>query len=84
MYSLIPLDQLGPGETAVIRELTAEGGLRRRLQDLGISRGKTICCLHRSLSGDPVAYGICQTVFALRRCDAAHIRVRIGENPPWD
>ena len=84
MYSLIPLDRLSVGQTAVVRELTAEGGLRRRLQALGITRGKTVCCLHRSLSGDPVAYGVCQTVFALRRCDAAQIQVEIGEEPPWD
>ena len=84
MYTLLPLDQLALGQAGIVRSLSATGGLRRRLQDLGIVEGQRIFCLYRSLSGDPAAFGVCNTVFALRRCDACQIRVEAeGAERPW-
>lgn len=51
--------------------------MARRLGDLGFVQGTGIACLYRSPAGDPTAYGIRGTVIALRKQDAARVRVRL-------
>ena len=80
MYMTIPMDKMAVGQSGIVRMLSATGSLRRRLQDLGIIEGRRICCLHRSLSGDPAAFGVCHTVFALRDRDAALVSVEPEED----
>ena len=75
MSTLCPLSRLAVGQSAVIRHIAVEGGLRRRLQDLGLLCGRSVVCLHRAPWGGPTAYGICHTVVGLRQEDAAHILV---------
>ena len=84
MYITIPMDQMAVGQAGIVRALSATGGLRRRLQDLGIIEGRRVSCLHRSLSGDPTAFGVCHTVFALRDRDAAQVSVETEEGCLWD
>ena len=52
------------------------GGMRRRVQDLGLVPGTRVTCVRRALSGDPIAYRIRGAVVALRKCDAAQIEVQ--------
>ena len=42
------LKDLKPGEKAVVAELHMEGGMRRRLQDIGLIKGTAVECLGRS------------------------------------
>ena len=53
--------------------------MRRRLQDLGLIRGTAVQCLEKSPLGDPTAYRIRGTVIALRKRDAASVRIRQEE-----
>ena len=69
------LAQLSVGETAVVVELTQQGPLRRRLQDLGFTPGARVTALFESPAGDPVAYEVRGTVIDLRRADSARIRI---------
>ena len=69
------LSQMKPGARATVVDLNAEGGMRRRLQDLGLVKGCRVDCVERSPMGDPTAYRICGAVVALRREDADAIRV---------
>ena len=69
------LSQLQPGERATVTKLTAEDGMRRRLQDLGLVQGGEVDCVERSPLGDPTAYRIRGAVVALRCEDAAAVRV---------
>ena len=64
------LSQMKPGARATVTDLKAEGGMRRRLQDLGLVKGCRVDCVERSPMGDPTAYRICGAVVALRREDA--------------
>lgn len=73
----IPLCALAVGETGRVCALTATGSMRRRLQDLGVTAGALIACLGRAPSGDPAAYRIGGAVIAIRRADAADIRVTV-------
>ena len=61
-------------ENQPVRELS--GGMRRRVQDLGLVPGTRVTCVRRALSGDPIAYRIRGAVVALRKCDAAQIEVQ--------
>jgi len=63
------------GTTARVTVLTAEGGIRRRLRDIGLIEGTRVRCLNRGPSGDPVAYLIRGAVIALRREDSSSVMI---------
>ena len=69
------LAHLRPGEVAIIQAVNTNGFLRQRLQDLGFLPGTPIQARFSSPSGDPVAYMVRGTVFALRRDTAAQVLV---------
>ena len=66
---------MGEGTTAKAVRLLLEGGMRRRMRDIGLIEGTQIRCLNRSPSGDPTAYLIRGAVIALRREDSSKIIV---------
>ena len=66
---------MGEGTTAKAVKLLLEGGMRRRMRDIGLIEGTQIRCLNRSPSGDPTAYLIRGAVIALRREDSSKIIV---------
>lgn len=70
------LIQIEPGETAIVEAIDGENGVSRRLRDLGLGVGMEITCVGRSPLGDPSAYLILGSVFALRRKDCGGIVVR--------
>lgn len=67
------LSGLAPGKTARIAECCCEGDMARRLEELGLTPGTQVTCLHRSPSGSPAAYDIQGAVIVLRRKDAERI-----------
>ena len=69
------LASLSVGESAKIETVSPECRIRRRLADLGFSRGNRIICLMRSPLGDPCAYLIRGALIALRRSDAAFVTI---------
>ena len=69
------LSDLQPGETAVVQKILTEGGMRRRLLDLGLLENTEVTCLGRSPGGDPSAYLIRGAVIAIRAIDGAGILV---------
>lgn len=71
----VPLCSLAVGEIGRVSALTAMGSMRRRLQDLGVTAGALVICLGHAPSGDPAAYRIGGAVIAIRRADAADVRV---------
>lgn len=72
------LDDLGPGEEAVVVGLApaCQGTQRRRLLDLGVVPGTRIRAELRSASGDPTAYEIRGALIALRREQQRWVRIR--------
>lgn len=69
------LNVLREGEKGKVACLLSEGGIRRRLQDIGLIEGTEVECLQSSPAGDPVAYLIRGAVIALRSEDSRNILV---------
>ena len=67
------LDRLPVGQRATVMAVTAPEEQGLRLLELGFVPGGTVTVLQESPWGDPVAYGICGAVIALRQEDAHHI-----------
>ena len=74
------LAEVQPGDSATVVGIApvCRGPARRRLLDLGVVPGTVIHARMRSAAGDPVAYDIMGALVALRREQAAHIRVDIA------
>lgn len=64
------LSRLRPGERGRVLENRCPPDLLLRLEDLGLTTGTEITCLHRSPAGSPAAYDIRGAAVALRRGDA--------------
>ena len=75
MNDLIALSALRLGESGTIRRMENQGGMRRRLRDVGLIEGASVTCLGRSPGGDPAAYAVCGAVLALRDADSGQIYV---------
>lgn len=69
----ITLDKLCLGEKGIVKFLTSNGVIRRRMLDLGLVDGTIVEALQQSPSGDPVAYSIRGAVIALRSEDAVKV-----------
>jgi len=63
------------GVTVRVLRLETRLGMRRRLQDIGLTEGALSTCLFASPSGDPRAYLVRGAVIALREEDAKTIFV---------
>ncbi|HOJ48578.1 MAG TPA: FeoA family protein [Bacillota bacterium] len=69
------LKDLEEGQTARVKKLLSEGGIRRRLLDIGLIEGTEVECLQKSPAGDPVAYLIRGAVIALRSEDSCKVLI---------
>ncbi|MBE6021238.1 MAG: ferrous iron transport protein A [Clostridiales bacterium] len=69
----LTLNRLCIGQKARISALNSTGSLRRRMLDLGLTKGAAVEVLHKSPAGDPTAYSVRGTVIALRSEDAEKI-----------
>ena len=69
------LNDVKPGQRARIRELTAQGSIRRRLLDIGLVKDTEVECLGKSPLGDPCAYLIRGAVIAIRSEDCRGILI---------
>lgn len=69
------LNDIHPGEKAIIRELKADGGIHRRLLDIGLVRGTKVECVGKSPGGDPLAFLIRGAVIAIRLEDCENIMI---------
>ncbi len=76
----ITLSMLMPGENGKIASISLEGGIRRRLQDLGFVSGTPVSALYDAPSGSPKAFAIRGSVIALRRSDCARIGVLMSHS----
>ncbi len=77
MRTSAALSDLQEGQRARVLTLLETGGMRRRLQDIGLIEGTAVECVQKSPAGDPVAYGIRGAVIALRAEQAAAVIVQL-------
>ncbi|MGX7012929.1 FeoA family protein [Vagococcus silagei] len=69
------LSELKIGEKAKIKTLDLDSDMTRRLWDLGFTKGTEIEAIQASPSGDPVAYRVRGTIFAVRKKDAMQVEL---------
>ena len=74
MYST--LNNIKPGDHAVIRSINSSGGMRRRLLDIGLIENTDVECIGRSPGGDPSAFLIRGAVIAIRSEDCKDIIIK--------
>lgn len=76
MNPQICLNDMRPGQRAVVSELQATDSMRRRLLDIGLIKDTTVECLGRSPGGDPAAFLVRGAVIAIRSEDCKDILIR--------
>lgn len=76
--SCILLSNMKVGQHAKVKGLLSDGGMRKRLQDLGLICGTNVECLQKSPSGDPVAFLIRGAVIALRCEDSRTVEISLS------
>lgn len=72
---LTRLNFLNIGEKGIVKKITSDSSIRRRLLDIGLINGTTIECVLKSPFGDPTAYSIRGAVIAIREEDAKKIYI---------
>lgn len=71
------LDQLVEGQIATIRNIAAEKPLRRRLMDMGLTRGTQIELLKIAPLGDPLEFKVRDYHLSLRKAEAQLIEIEV-------
>jgi len=69
------LRDLGPGQRGVVRQILSVGAVRRRLMDMGITRGTEVFVRREAPLGDPLEITVRGYELTLRKAEAEHILV---------
>ena len=69
------LDQLAPGQRAVIVTIGGPAAIARRLMELGLAPGTAVELVRRAPLGDPLELCVRRVHLSIRISEAAHIRV---------
>jgi len=72
---VMTMDQLLPGEFAVVTDVQGRGAFRRRLLELGVLPGTPVTRTGQAPLGDPLSFRIRGAVLCLRREEASTIAV---------
>jgi ferrous iron transport protein A len=69
------LKQAGIGDTVKVKKLHGEGAVKRRIMDMGITRGVEIYIRKVAPLGDPIEVTVRGYELSLRKADAEMIEV---------
>lgn len=70
------LRDVGCGQTVTVSRLTGEGPVKRRIMDMGITKGVSIFVRKVAPFGDPVEVTVRGYELSLRKADAEMIQVQ--------
>jgi len=73
----IPLSELKPGEKGVISKVVGDREVRRRLLDMGLTRGTEITVVRRAPLGDPVEFLLKGYNLSLRKRESENVYVLV-------
>lgn len=73
--TVLSLDQLQVGETADVVKIFGEGPVRRRLMDMGLTKGVTVKVKKLAPLGDPIDLEIRGYDLSMRKAEAEYILV---------
>ncbi len=69
------LKEAKPGETVTIRKLNGTGPVRRRIMDMGLTKGVELYVRKVAPLGDPIEITVRGYELSVRKADAANIEV---------
>jgi len=70
------LKELKPGDKAIIIKITGEGAVKRRLMDMGVTKGTEVLVRKVAPLGDPIEVNIRGYELTLRKSEAENIIVK--------
>ena len=76
MNEINSLNDIKPGQSAIIKKLLSSGSIKRRLLDIGLIENTEVECLGKSPGGDPKAFLIRGAVIAIRSEDCLNILIQ--------
>lgn len=65
------------GQTVIVKKVNGEGALKRRIMDMGITKGVSIYVRKFAPLGDPMEINVRNYELSLCKCDAANIDVEL-------
>lgn len=71
------LKEVKIGGTAKVKKLAGEGALRRRIMDMGITKGVEVTVRKAAPLGDPIEVTVRGYELSIRKADAEMIEVEI-------
>lgn len=86
MKQTLRMNQIRPGQRAIVESVSADSEMERRFLDIGLIPGTMVACIGRSPGGDPSAYLIRGAVIAIRAVNCAGIALSLceEETQAWD
>ena len=69
------LKEVPVGETVTVAKLVGEGAVKRRIMDMGVTKGVSVFVRNVAPLGDPVEVTVCGYELTLRNGEAEHIVV---------
>ena len=69
------LKEVNMGETVTVKKLSGEGAVKRRIMDMGITKGAKIFVRKVAPLGDPIEIRVRDYELSLRKSDAEFIEV---------
>lgn len=66
---------LKPGQTGIVMEIRCKGELRRRIIDMGITRGVKVMLKRTAPFGDPIQINVRGYELSIRKSDAENIEI---------
>lgn len=69
------LREVAVGETATVKKLTGEGPVKRRIMDMGITKGTSVFVRKVAPLGDPIELTVRGYQLSIRKADADMIEV---------
>ncbi len=71
------LKDLRPGDKGVVAKITGEGAIKRRLLDMGVTRGTEILVRKVAPLGDPIEVNLRGYELSFRKTEAENIMIRM-------
>ena len=69
------LKDVAVGDSAIVKKLSGEGALKRRIMDMGVTKGVEIFVRKVAPFGDPIEVTVCGYELSLRKAEAENILV---------
>ena len=70
------LDTVSTGQTVSVARLVGEGATKRRIMDMGITKGTEIYIRRVAPLGDPIEVTVRGYELSLRKSEAEHVEVK--------